>query len=58
MPPLNKHNTCCLTGEQGSSMTKGENLNRKLRKVERPYGWKHSHPSWKVGQSPTFSKLF
>jgi len=58
MPPLNKHNTCCLAGEQGSSEAKGENPDRKFWQVERPYGWKHSHPSGKVGQSPTFSKIF
>jgi hypothetical protein len=58
MPPLNKCNTCCLEGEEGSSKAKGENPDRKLRQTEGPYGWKHSHPPGKVGHSPVFLKIF
>jgi len=58
MPPVNKGNTCYLAGEEESSKAKGENTDRKLWQVERPYGWKHSHPSGNMGQSPTFSKIF
>jgi len=55
MPPVNKRNTCYLAGEEESSKAKGKNPTENSGK---PYGWEHSHPSGKVSQSPTFSKIF
>jgi hypothetical protein len=40
MPPLIKFNHCCLAGDDGSAKAKGENPDRKLRQVGRPYSWR------------------